>query len=193
MGFERSFQKSLVGLNPWAPMFAFVALFQFLRGANFDAIYFSFIVAILLIDGRKLFPFEFPGKPKANSLFLAAGAIGLAITLTALPRRSEIAISLMVVIFLIAMALVWYKDAGPESRRTPELIRSKWLWFAVVIAACLWELTSYIRSDMVGDPLAYPTVSILMGPIMNDPIGRGVFVAVWLLIGFWLFRVRAKP
>lgn len=174
-------------------MFAFVALFQFLRGANFDAIYFSSIVAILLIDGRKLFPFEFPMKPKVKSVMVAAGATALAITLTFLPRRSEFAIALMIAIFLIALALVWYRDAGPETKKTPALIRSKWLWFAIVVAACLWELTSYIRSDMVGDSTAYPTVSILMGPLMNDPIGRGLFVSVWLLIGFWLFRGRAKP
>jgi hypothetical protein len=188
--------KSLLqDLNPWAPLFAFVAMFQFVRGANFDAIYFSLVVIILLLDSWKGFPFSFPAKPKIGFLSAALFIATFGLLLYLVPRKSPVEVALMIGTFFIAIGLVWYKDSGPIPRATVAMTRSKWLWITIGVLVNLWELFSYVASDIAGDFKAYPTISVLMSPVMADPIGRVLFLVFWLLIGFFLIRnvTRSRP
>jgi hypothetical protein len=192
VGIEQKLKTLLSGLSPWAPLFAFVSLFQFMRGAYFDAIYFALAVLVLLIDGKKIFPYEFPKKPLPNSAALLAGAVIVGTAVLLVPRKSALEVALMISVLFIALGLVWYKDSGPLGQKTKANIRSKWMWIVIAIATSIWELISYVRSDIVGDAYAYPTVSILMAPVMADEIGRASFLFLWLIAGFLLFRVVGR-
>lgn len=192
MGIEATLKSWLRRINPWMPLFAFVALFQFMRGAIFDAIYFSFIVLVLLINWKNLFPFEFPKKPKPNLTALVVGAIAFGAGIALLPRKSPMEVALMLGALFIAMALVWYKDAGPQTKVAGALSRSKWAWISYGVLVSLWELFAYILSDVANDPYAYPTISILMAPVMADQTGRAIFLVLWLLVGVMLVRIERK-
>lgn len=192
MGLEARLKLWLRGLNPWMPMFSFVALFQFIRGAQFDALYFAFIVVVLAIDWKQLFPFEFPGKPKPNLLILTIGSAVFGVAISLAPRKSPIEVALMVSALFVAISLVWYKDSGPLPKLTPALIKSKWVWICFAILVSLWELFAFILSDIAGDPYAYPTISIVISPVMADGLGRAIFLTVWLLIGVVLLRIERK-
>jgi len=192
MGFLSSFQRMIGGLNPWAPLFAFVALFQYLRGANFDTVYFSLVVVILLLDSKKSFPYEFPKKPSLNLWLVSAAGILVAALLYLLPRRSALEVAVMVALFFVGLGLIWYKDSGPNRRLTPQLVRSKWLWIILGVLVSLWELFAYILSDIADDSSAYPTVSVLMGPFMASEWGRLTFLALWLASGIVLLRIERK-
>lgn len=190
VGFERMAKRFLFGLNPWIPLFAFVAAFQAMRGANFDAIYFSVVAIVLIVDWKKLFPFEFPGKPnlKFHQLTIIPGLIIFA--LLALDRKSPIEVALMLSLLLVAVALVWYKDSGPQPDNTKALRLSKWLWITLAVMISLWELFAYILSDVASDKYAYPTISILMVPFMESEAGPLVFLLIWFAIGVSLLKLR---
>lgn len=192
MGFEVTLKSWLSGLNPWMPLFAFVALFQLMRGAIFDALYFTFIVSVLFVNWKNIFPYEFPKKPKPNLVLIIFGAIAFGVAIALVPRKSPIEVALMVGALFIALALVWYKDSGPQARMTLPLSRSKWAWISFGVLVSLWELFAYILSDVANDPYAYPTISILMEPVMADQIGRAIFLVVWLLVGVMLVRIERK-
>lgn len=192
MGLEATLKSWLSGLNPWMPLFAFVALFQFMRGAIFDALYFSFIVLVLLLNWKNLFPFEFPSKPKLKLSWLISGAVIFGILISAVPRKSPIEVALMLGALFTALALIWYKDSGPITKSTKALVRSKWAWISYGVLVSLWELFAYILSDVAGDPNAYPTISIVMAPVMADQTGRTIFLVLWLLVGVMLIRTERK-
>ncbi len=63
------------------------------------------------------------------------------------------------------------------------------LWTAVGVAACLWELTSFIAQQVwPADQNAHPAVSDLVGPLLTTWVGRAVFLLLWVSAGWWLLR-----
>lgn len=192
MPIEDALKRALGGLNPWIPLFAFVALFQLMRGAFFDAIYFSAIVAILVVDWKNWFPYQFPKRPQLNRYFAASILAGFGTLIYLLPRRGPIEIALMISMLLVALAMVWYKDSGPNIGLTSQLRRTKWLWLILGVLISLWELFAYILSDVAGSVYAYPTISVLMDPFMKSDLGRATFLAIWLWVGFALLRIPRR-
>lgn len=192
MGIQEDLKGLVSGLNPWAPLFAFVGMFQLLRGATFDAIYFFGIVIVLLIDGWRIFPYELPNRPRIPLLSAVAFSALFGSFLLLTPKGSAIEVALMVGALLILVGLVWYKDSGPMPKASAALNRSKWLWIACGISVNLWELFSYLAGDLSGDNNLYPTISIIMTPIMSDPLGRCLSIAVWLMVGLLLIRSTTR-
>ncbi|MFM6971333.1 MAG: hypothetical protein ACKOWH_01935 [Rhodoluna sp.] len=189
---ENWLKRQVAGISPWVPLFSFVAAFQAMRGAYFDAIYFSFIVFVLILNWKGWFPFELPKRPELSLTRLLIFCLGASGALLFVPRHSSLEVGLMIALLLIAISSVWYRDAGPLPSRSAALTRSKWLWIALAVAISLWELFAYILSDVAQDDFAYPTISVLMDPFMDSPLGRAFFLVLWLSIGIGLIRIRQR-
>jgi len=188
MGIQESFKALVSGLNPWAPLFAFVGMFQLMRGATFDAIYFFGIVLILLIDGWKIFPYELPTRPRIPLSLASAFSVLFGALLFLTPKGSALQVALMLGVLFILLGVVWYEDSGPMPKASAALTRAKWLWIVCGISVNLWELFSYLAGDLTGDNSLYPTISIIMTPVMSDPLGRFLSIAIWMIVGLLLIR-----
>lgn len=57
-------------------------------------------------------------------------------------------------------------------------------WGAVLVVFGVWEL----YADLRGSTPAHPTLSILVGPMLADPLHRAVGYLLWLAAGVWLVR-----
>ena len=57
-------------------------------------------------------------------------------------------------------------------------------WVAIAVAFALWELYAGAR----GSTHSHPTLSIMMGPLIQAPPARAAGYVVWLLGGLWLVR-----
>jgi hypothetical protein len=68
--------------------------------------------------------------------------------------------------------------AAPESRR------GVLVWRGLLAAFLIWELISY-RSSPRED---FPTFSSITDTIMSTHPGRFALFAIWLAIGYWIFR-----
>lgn len=189
MRIEAVLKKALFGINPWIPLFAFTALFQFIRESYFDGIFFIFVVLVLVVEWKKIFPYQFPNRPKMSFWFIVAICVLIAAVFLLVPRKSVLEITLMFALLLTGLGLIWYKDAGPVPSKGPEMTRAKWLWIVLGILIALWELFAYILSDVANDSYAYPTISILMSPFMASDWGRALFVVLWLALGIGLLRL----
>ena len=83
--------------------------------------------------------------------------------------------------------LVWYaqRPATPRFPAPDHLDRRGTLvWGTVAVAFGIWELYAALR----GSTPAHPTVSILMGPLLDPPFARAAGYAVWLAAGVWVVR-----
>ncbi|HEY4401510.1 MAG TPA: hypothetical protein VGO38_05720 [Acidimicrobiia bacterium] len=78
----------------------------------------------------------------------------------------------------LASALQAPVAAGPESRR------GVLVWRGLLAAFLIWELITY-RSSPRED---YPTFSSITDTIMSTHPGRFALFAIWLAIGFGIFR-----
>jgi hypothetical protein len=78
----------------------------------------------------------------------------------------------------LASALRAPVAAGPESRR------GVLVWRGLLAAFLIWELISY-RSSPRED---YPTFSSITDTIMSTHPGRFALFAIWLAIGYGIFR-----
>jgi hypothetical protein len=61
------------------------------------------------------------------------------------------------------------------------------LWGLVLVAGCLWELTSlFEQPNLTTDSYAHPTISTLTDPVLSSWAGRSVILAAWLGLGWFL-------
>ena len=61
------------------------------------------------------------------------------------------------------------------------------LWGLVLVAGCLWELSSLFQQPtLTTSSYAHPTISTLTDPVLGTWAGRSIFLAGWLVLGWFL-------
>jgi len=61
------------------------------------------------------------------------------------------------------------------------------LWGAVLAAGCLWELSSLLQQpSLTTSSYAHPTISTLTDPVLGTWVGRSIFLAAWLGLGWFV-------
>jgi hypothetical protein len=124
--------------------------------------------------------------PRASWRAVAVVAAALVYTLIASGLRpfthpEAVAVGIPIIaagIATLASALQPPVAAGPESRR------GVLVWRGLLAAFLIWELISY-RSSPRED---YPTFSSITDTIMSTHPGRFALFAIWLAIGYGIFR-----
>ena len=134
--------------------------------------------------------FGFKTQPKLGIFAIASFVIMAAAILYLAPRHSIPNLVLLLAIIPIGAVLLLYVDDLVQPRPTIQVRRSRWLWGSWAVVFALIELVAYIGSKLTNDLVQFPTISVLLDPILETPIGRAVFVAGWLAAGVYLFGVR---
>ena len=173
-------------MNPWLPYFLTTFVFQVIRGAAGDSFIFGLACLILIVDWKKLVRWELPERPKYRKRYLAVGLAFAAVVLFFSPRASIFDAILLLVIAPISLALVYYRDHGPLPADSLSLRRSVRLWIFVVVSMAVCELFAYIWANVFKDDANFPTISVLMGPVLDSSIGRTLFLLLWMLAGAYL-------
>jgi hypothetical protein len=146
------------------------------------------VALILDLTGILPAPRTAEWRPSRIILICVLGAAALVLALT--PRHGVgdgVAIAVSgILVFLVA----WPQhDASVTGDKTwtPRMRRAATLWACVGIAVCLWELTMYFLGTYV-DRYGFPALSDLLDPLLDNPIGRILFAAAWLVGGVALMR-----
>lgn len=88
-----------------------------------------------------------------------------------------------------ALALAVARPAPQLPAGGPSRVRGWQLWATLGVAACLWELFSFIAQQVwPADQVDHPAVSDLVGPLLATWAGRAVFLLLWASAGWWLLR-----
>jgi hypothetical protein len=84
-------------------------------------------------------------------------------------------------------AMLWYALRPATGRfPAPRHLDSRGMlpWAVVMVLFGVWELYAALR----GSTPAHPTLSILMGPLIDPPFARAAGYALWLATGVWVVR-----
>jgi hypothetical protein len=178
-----------LAIAAWIAILVLTGSFQLYRQAIADAVVFLGLGVALVIGETGIFA-RLDGKairPRrvVVGAILAADALVLIFT----PRHGiadGVALAVSgVFVFLVA----WPNEAASERASwTPRLTRSAIAWAILGIAFCIWELTMYFLGYGEDGRTAFPALSDILDPLLNNPIGRVVGVAAWLAGGVALTR-----
>jgi hypothetical protein len=178
----------LTGINPWLPVFAFVTLFHLIRESYIDATIFAVGSVVLVLDWKKLLRWRMPKRRRLKgSTLIIAVALSCSVLFFS-DRGGWQDVLLLLVLGPIALYLVYYQDRGPKPSGNGTMTRTKWIWMTLAIFMAVSELFAYIWAEVFKDNNTYPTISIIVNPILDSPYGRGIFLILWMLIGFGLLR-----
>ncbi|HEV2637008.1 MAG TPA: hypothetical protein VGX23_17775 [Actinocrinis sp.] len=75
---------------------------------------------------------------------------------------------------------------GERREPAPERVdrRGSLAWLGLLLVFLAWELFALSR----GSTPAHPTLSILLGPLLAEPVFRSIGYLVWLAAGGWLAK-----
>jgi hypothetical protein len=130
-------------------------------------------------------PHHAPAVPRPGSaLAVAATAVLWALVASGF-RRLTIPAELGT---FVPGALITSRALRRDCRRLPAPDhldgRGTAAWAAVLVLFGIWEL----YADLCGSTPDHPTLSILMGPLLADPLHRAVGYVLWLALGVWVVR-----
>jgi hypothetical protein len=163
-----------------------------MRGSYGDALIFAAGSLILIADWKKWIKWSMPERPKFKRWTVLL-AIALASSVLFFSERGGWQdIVLLLALAPIALSLVYYRDHGPKPSTTRVMNRTRWLWLTLAVTMCVSELFAYIWANAFKDDETYPTISVIVNPVLESPYGRGVFLALWMLIGIGLLQVWRK-
>lgn len=88
---------------------------------------------------------------------------------------------------------LWRRNNGERNKMTKREIKSAKGWMLIGIALSLWELTAYVLASISKDDYAYPTISVLISPYVDQLFGRAIFLFFWVAFGFLLLNDWREP
>ena len=193
-GTKRSLRLRLT-IAAWITILILTGGFQFYRAATPDgAVFIAMAIALIVgetgilsrLDGKGLRP-----RRLVVAIALAVDAAVLVLT----PRHGYadgIAIAVTgLLVFLVAWPNEPSGDTAPDPR-VPRMTRAAIAWAILGIAFCIWELAMYFLGYGQDGRTAFPALSDILDPVLDNPIGRLLGAAAWLAGGIALTRRGRK-
>lgn len=185
-------KRLLAGMNPWLPPMIYVVIFHVMRGAYGDAAIFAVGSLVLIADWKKWIQWAMPERPIFGRLPVFIVILVASSVLFFSERGGWQDVTLLLVLAPISLSLVYYRDHGPKPSSTTVMNRTRWTWLTLAVIMCVSELFAYIWASAFKDDKTYPTISIIVNPVLESPYGRGIFLALWMLIGVGLLQLWRK-
>jgi hypothetical protein len=92
------------------------------------------------------------------------------------------AVAVSIPLAAAGVALLRSRPEAGDAAGAPR--RGVWVWVALFVAPMAWELVQFFskpRSE-------HPTLSSIADAAMSTHPGRFAMFAIWLAVGYWLFR-----
>lgn len=178
----------------WIAVLTIMASFQTWRGAYVDGILFYCLVLMLVVDRLTGGRIRILKEPIVAPKIVTLGITGtLALVLVLAPRHGWVDLVTMVAIGVVVLILAWEPAAPKEALPPQALKRSALTWSILGVGLCVWEAMAFIFSVTMPDgDENYPTVSVLLDPMVENTWGRIFFVGLWLAGGLGLLRFWSK-
>ncbi|GAA3563233.1 hypothetical protein GCM10022222_53730 [Amycolatopsis ultiminotia] len=159
-----------------------------IRGAPADAVIFFAAAVLLLVTERHG---HAPDDPLGAPARLPALPLIAVVVLVALVFGRQTVPMLLTVsaIGIGALAVEWREPSLPPARRGPA---RGWVWVALALAWCVWELVAFIYEQAAGGlSMTHPTMSDLVDPMLGNRVVQALALAVWMAAGLAMLRAAA--
>lgn len=186
---RRIYEKSF---NPWVVVFIGTAIFHFTRGSTIDAVIFTLASALLLAQVFGYTQYGLRERPQVSSFWITAVVIVAAWVLYFSPRHGLSNVLMLLFFVPVGLALVYYIDVDVPAQLPPPIRRARLVWGLWALGFTLVELLAFVYSYLHPRATDLPTLSAVLDPILDQPLGRAIFVAIWLAFGVFMFGVRRR-
>ena len=174
----------------WIIVFFLGTIFQYWRGSQIDTLVYAIVTGLLLFASQDIWDI-----PNLRAVSFRVSVMIL-IVCTAVFIFSPIHRIPSTVFYLALIPLMlknmWRGDAQGYEPSTPAFRRASWLWFTIGLLTCLVELGNYFAADLTHNDKSYPTITVLVDPLLANNAGKIFFIFLWSMIGVGLFRVSVK-
>lgn len=174
----------------WLVVFLGGAAFQFWRGSSIDTLVYASVASLVIVAVQERF--RTPEFSATRFMTAASTLIVSAVVFILFPIHSWTTAVFYLLLVPVLLRIIWQKESKPSQGSTSALRRSSKIWFAIGSLTCIYELGNYFASDITHDDKAFPTLTVLVDPIVADSLGKLIFVTVWAAIGVGLFRVSTQ-
>ena len=193
-GTKRSLRLRLT-IAAWITILILTGGFQFYRAAIPDGAVFI-AMAIALIVGETGILSRLDGKGLRPRRLVVAIALAVDAAVLVLTPRHGYADGIAIagtglLVFLVAWPNEPSGDTAPEPW-VPRMTRAAIAWAILGIAFCIWELAMYFLGYGQDGRTAFPALSDILDPVLDNPIGRLLGAAAWLAGGIALTRRGRK-
>jgi hypothetical protein len=176
----------------WIAVLSLMASFQLWRGAWVDGVLFAALVLMLVIDrltnGRIVI---IRRAADASRVVVLGVATILGVILVIAPRHGVVEAVAMAVAGTLSLVLAWSPTGRRPERPARAYRRTAVTWSILGVALCVWEAAAYIASVTFASD-DFPTISVLLDPVVSVTAGRVVFTALWIGAGLSLLRAWDK-
>ena len=179
-------------ISLWVVAYVLCSSLQIFRGSVGDTAVFLSGTSLILASTTVLEKYEFPSRRIVAKNQLEWAGLVLLISLAFTPRHSAFTFGLFVLLLPIVISLAWGEKAFPKVNLNKRDRNTRLMWSAWAIAVCLWEFAANILGQLSTDPNNFPTISVLVDPLLKNELGQAGFVAVWLSVGYGLLKSGAK-
>jgi len=185
--------SALAASAPWSCVLTITGVFHLYREAYFDGVVFLIVAVVTALDAYLSTATR--SSLRIPRLVVVAVAVLAGVLLTLSPRYGQVDQWTIAALGLALIPIAWRglrPASAPPPRPSPgRRRRSLLVWTTIAIAFCLWELTVYfLGRPSPAAAIAFPPLTDLLDPIIDDTLGRGVFVGMWLIIGVALLWRR---
>ena len=184
--------SALRGFNPWVIVFVGMALFHLWRGSIEDILVFGIAAVVILTQVFGFTTFGFKSQPQFGIVPIAVVVIASGLVMFFTERHGPWNWFVILAYIPIGILLLFHTDAKSQLVPTRQVLRSRWIWAIWALGFALVELVAYLGSKVYDDLETFPTISVLLDPIIDTPFGRAVFVVFWLVSGVYLFGVKRR-
>lgn len=178
--------------NPWVLIFVGTAIFHTWRGSFEDILIFGGSALLILSQVAGLTKYGFQKQPQLSPIAIGTVVVAAALALYFSERHGFVNLLTLLIFIPIGIVLLLYVDAENQIPPTGPVRRSRLVWGIWAISFAFIELIAYLGSKLSGDLELFPTISVLLDPVLDDPLGRATFVALWLIAGVYLFGIRRR-
>ena len=179
--------------NLWFWLFLVTTLFQVFRGSIVDTIIFGLGTVMVFMSAANMLNHIRLTKPHVNKYAIYTSVFVIVVALSIVPRHSELHAIVVLAVLPLALRFAWYSDRGPKDRADARIKRARMTWAAASVGILLWEFAANIFGQFDKSLYSFPTISVLVDPLLDNLVGQAIFVILWLTVGIGFLKLWKKP
>jgi hypothetical protein len=176
-------------LNQWVWVFALTTALQVFRGSMLDTTIFGLSTLTVWASAAGLFGQVTGTKITVKRPVILFSVLVFALALSVFPRHSYIHGALVLAMLPLVLRLTWFKDSGKKDKPDARMSRAIVLWTTLCLGITFWEFMANILGQLAESLHLYPTISVIIDPLLDTSWGQAIFVVLWLATGIGFLRI----
>lgn len=180
-------EPKLRHLSLWIWAFLTNLGLQVFRGSLGDTIIFSLFCVLLIAASFTKTNLEWLSRMRFRYVIELCFVIGALLIIT--PWHSGLMAALFILLFLLILVLIWTREHTERAPRDSRIKRAEVLWVIWAVGLSLWEFAANLLGIFNNNLYEFPTISILVDPMLDSWGGQAAYVCIWMAAGLGLLRM----